>query len=344
MSNWSEILEALDQGPEAAVLITVGRTKGSVPRETGATMLVTHETTVGTIGGGRLEYLAIQTAQEVLSEKDTENDQILSVPLGPELAQCCGGYVDILISKLTISDLNKFNQLNYDNGNTLLVTEWRDSCSQRQIVAGSKLPDHFSLPVRRAAESCLEKRGTEIVSSTEMDFTMVQSLEEEEFKVVVYGAGHVGRQVVQSIAPLPCHVYWIDERAKEFPETIPANADRIVAPNPVTKIATLPQDAFHLVMTHSHQRDLEICEALLRRSDEAYIGLIGSATKKAKFRKRLALRGYSDQQTARIICPIGLDHLSGKRPAEIAASVAADILMRHQQRQLMKTTDKTERA
>ncbi|MCR9214480.1 MAG: xanthine dehydrogenase accessory protein XdhC [Proteobacteria bacterium] len=344
MSNWQEIQAVLDQEIKAAVLITVGRAKGSVPRETGATMLVSAETTTGTIGGGRLEYLAIETARDMLSSEEASKDRILNVPLGPELAQCCGGQVDILLSKLEEEDLFCFNRLNIDNENSLLITEWRDGHSHRLLFSGREYPDSFNLPVRQAAERCLEDLGTEIVSSSDTDFTMVQSLREDEFKVVVYGAGHVGRKVVQALAPLPCRLYWIDERPEVFPEDVSANVEMLGSPNPVAKIAALPPNAFHLVMTHSHQRDLEICEALLRRCDEAYIGLIGSATKKAKFKKRLALRGYSDQQTARIICPIGIGELTGKRPAEIAASVAADILLRHQHSRVAALTDKTETA
>jgi xanthine dehydrogenase accessory factor len=344
MSSWQEIQAALDQELGAAVLITVGKAKGSVPRETGATMLVTAETTIGTIGGGRLEYLAIETARGMLVSEDASKDRVLNVPLGPELAQCCGGHVDILLSKLTDSEFEYFNRLNFDNNNPLLITEWNEGHSQRQLLSAGEIPDSFSLPIRQAVERCFEDLGTEIVSISDTAFTMIQSLREDEFRVVVYGAGHVGRKVVQALAPLPCYIYWIDERPEAFPESLPASIDIIRSSNPVGKIASLPPNAFHLVMTHSHQRDLEICEALLRRSDEVYIGLIGSATKKAKFKKRLALRGYSDQQTARIICPIGISELTGKRPAEIAASVAADILIRHQQRRMMDITDKTETA
>lgn len=344
MSNWRDILAALEQGADAAVLVTVGPASGSVPRDSGAAMLVTGNAIAGSIGGGRLEQLATEAARDMLTGEDVRKDRILDLPLGPELAQCCGGRVDILISKLSESDFGQFRQLNNIDKDTLLITEWQETQSQRRILNGASLPDHVSPAVRQAAERCRERPGTEIVFASDTAFTLVQSLREEEFDVVLFGAGHVGRKVVEALSPLPCHLTWIDEREAEFPSDIPANVARIVSSNPMGQVPLLPAGAFHLVMTHSHQRDLEICEALLRRNDAAYIGLIGSATKKAKFRKRLALRGYSDQQTARIICPIGLVGLSGKRPAEIAASVAADILMRHQQRRMLETTGTTETA
>ena len=89
--------------------------------------------------------------------------------------------------------------------------------------------------------------------------------------------------------------------------------------------------AFFLVMTHSHPLDEAICEAVLKRGDFAFLGLIGSATKAARFRKSLAKSGISEADLKRLTCPIGLPGLSGKDPARIAASVAADLLIRRQE-------------
>ena len=83
-------------------------------------------------------------------------------------------------------------------------------------------------------------------------------------------------------------------------------------------------------MTHSHPLDEAICEAVLRREDFAYLGLIGSATKRARFVKRLGEAGIPPEQLERLVCPIGLPGIESKEPAAIAASVAADLLMRRE--------------
>ncbi|MBC7711655.1 MAG: XdhC family protein, partial [Rhizobacter sp.] len=85
--------------------------------------------------------------------------------------------------------------------------------------------------------------------------------------------------------------------------------------------------------THSHALDLDICLELIQRGDLAYIGLIGSETKAATFRKRFEQRGYIGADLARINCPIGQRQLSSKQPGVIAVGVAADLIERRQIRQ-----------
>jgi xanthine dehydrogenase accessory factor len=81
-----------------------------------------------------------------------------------------------------------------------------------------------------------------------------------------------------------------------------------------------------LVLTHSHQLDLEICDRVLRRGDFAFLGLIGSATKKARFLRSLKERGHDAAELERLVCPIGLAQIPGKQPMAIAVSTAAQLL------------------
>lgn len=139
--------------------------------------------------------------------------------------------------------------------------------------------------------------------------------------VIVYGAGHVGAALVTALAPLPFRVDWVDARAEalwEAPAPFPCRRVAI----PETVAAAAPADAFHVVMTHSHALDLEIVAAVLAHPF-AYLGLIGSATKRAIFIRRLHERGLD---TARLTCPIGLAEVRGKEPSVIAASVAAQLI------------------
>jgi xanthine dehydrogenase accessory factor len=146
------------------------------------------------------------------------------------------------------------------------------------------------------------------------------------FHVALFGAGHVGKALVRLLGDLPCRVSWIDPREAMFPEARPANVATLVADEPEEEVAALPAGAFVLVMTHSHPLDQRIVEAALRREDLPYVGLIGSATKRARFLRRLAARGIGESQLARLTCPIGIVGVGGKHPAEIAISVAAQLL------------------
>lgn len=146
------------------------------------------------------------------------------------------------------------------------------------------------------------------------------------WQVAVFGAGHVGKALVKLLADLPCRVAWIDEREGEFPESLPPRVRRIVTDAPEDAVADLAAGCDVLVMTHSHQLDFQVVEAALRRGDLAYVGLIGSRTKRARFVSRLASRGRSEQEIARLTCPIGVPGVGGKHPAEIAIAVAAQLL------------------
>jgi xanthine dehydrogenase accessory factor len=146
------------------------------------------------------------------------------------------------------------------------------------------------------------------------------------FTLALFGAGHVGRAIAQALALLPCRLIWIDEREQEFP-SLSQGKDRIeirCVDSPSAEIKTLPQGCFVIITTHSHDLDLELCEAALRRPDLGFIGLIGSHTKKSRFLKRLAQKKIT--QLERLVCPIGLSMIEGKEPQVIAASVAAQLL------------------
>ena len=137
--------------------------------------------------------------------------------------------------------------------------------------------------------------------------------------VIVYGAGHVGTALVRALAPLPFALRWVDGRAGVAPAVEGLRC--IETPLPEAEAA----GAMHLVMTHSHAVDLEIVAAALA-SDAAFIGLIGSATKRATFLRRLRARGIAEARLSALTCPIGLPGLRDKRPAIIAASVAAQLI------------------
>lgn len=148
------------------------------------------------------------------------------------------------------------------------------------------------------------------------------------FHLQLYGAGHVGRAIVQALAPLHVSVDWIDERDEEFPPdaTLPAHTRKVCVDAIEGEVAAAPRGAFYLVLTHRHDLDLRISEAILARGDFGYFGLIGSKTKRARFIHRFEQRGLSADAVSRMTCPIGVPGIEGKEPEVIAAAVVAQLL------------------
>ncbi|KJZ18826.1 xanthine dehydrogenase accessory protein XdhC [Loktanella sp. S4079] len=149
----------------------------------------------------------------------------------------------------------------------------------------------------------------------------------------IYGAGHVGRAIVNVMAPLPdFEITWVDTHANRFPKT---DQTILVAASPEQVVKHAPDNADHLILTYSHDMDFALCHAILSGPFH-HAGLIGSATKWARFRKRLAALGHSGEQLSRIACPIG-DPSLGKHPAALALGVATAMIAPQSQR----TEDKT---
>jgi xanthine dehydrogenase accessory factor len=144
--------------------------------------------------------------------------------------------------------------------------------------------------------------------------------------VFIFGAGHVGRALVLALAPLPFDVQWVDQRPGAFPAVQPANVKLLQPEDPLSCIASAPRGSLAFVMSHSHTLDLALVDACLRQTHMAHVGLIGSATKRARFEKRLLDGGLEPSRVKSLICPIGVGGITSKHPAAIASSVAAQVL------------------
>lgn len=161
---------------------------------------------------------------------------------------------------------------------------------------------------------------------------LFEPLIQKQPQIAVFGAGHVGLALVTLLATLPCHVNWVDERAEQFTQ-VPNGVTVCCLEDPTEQVKRMPAGSYYVVMTHHHPRDLELCEAILRRDDAGYFGMIGSETKRQRFDYRLEGKGFSREQLSRLRCPIGLPDVKGKLPAEIAVAVAAEIIACYQRRE-----------
>lgn len=158
-------------------------------------------------------------------------------------------------------------------------------------------------------------------------------VEPPRFHLQLYGAGHVGRAIVRALAPLNVVVDWIDEREEEFPAQFyphggpwPEHIRKVCVDAVEAEVRGAPAGAFYLVLTHQHDLDLRISEAILQRGDFAYFGLIGSKTKRQRFIHRFEQRGIEAEAIERMTCPIGVPGVDGKEPEVIAAAVVAQLL------------------
>ena len=156
------------------------------------------------------------------------------------------------------------------------------------------------------------------------------------FHLELYGAGHVGQAIVRTLSGIDCTVRWIDARDQEagwpgqpderWLRSLPAHIQTVISPHPADEAQDAPPGACHLVLTHRHDLDFDIIDAILRRGDAHFAGLIGSQTKRARFLKRLAERGLSEAQLQRLTCPIGLAGITGKEPEVMAVAIVAQLL------------------
>lgn len=244
------------------IVVEILEVKGSTPRDTDAFMMVSRDAIRGTIGGGVLEWTAIEHAREMIQRNESTGK--LSLPLGPYLGQCCGGHVTLEFYK-----------------------------ADHQIV-------HFLEEREETERTCFPR-------------------------LLIFGAGHVGRAIAQAFKPLPFAMTVLDTRASEI-AALPAVVDSQVTENPVANVESAAQGTSFIVLTHSHTMDFLITEAALKRSDAAYVGMIGSATKRAKFRSWLVSRGTDVVLMNRLVCPIGGTRVRDKRPEIIAALVASELI------------------
>src|SRR5690606_18654115 len=219
----------------------------------------------------------------------------------PALGQCCGGAVNL------VSHLLDAEALAAMEGKTAVATG----------------PGDMPLGVRRLLS---DARGKGQVSSARLvEDWLVEPVAVARRQLWIWGAGHVGRAMVSVLAPLPeLEITWVDTGRDRFPDEIPEDVTPVWTATPEPSAPHAPRHADHLIVTYSHALDLELCHRLLTRGF-GWLGLIGSATKWARFRSRLRALGHQPLAIDRITCPIG-DRSLGKHPQAIAIGVAVQLM------------------
>ena len=348
MNEWiGDLWEQVTAG-NACVLVTVAGIRGSAPREVGAKMLVTERETIGTIGGGQLEYKCTHIAFNTLKNEE-DGSRLRKFTLGANCGQCCGGVVEVLFESFCADQ-------------PLWLNAVRRAYQRREPVIIATLPDYSHengkylitangdcrFPTGSKPDGDLRREAVRILkhsaSAQRVRINMKDNKDEDvlfepvissDLNIAVFGAGHVGAATVNTLSSLDCNIRWIDSRRNIFPEHLPDNVQKIESEQPELEVAAMPADTCYLVMTHSHPLDQAIIQQILTRDDFRYCGLIGSVSKRRQFEKRLLKLGMTQSRFDRLTCPIGIDGIAGKKPAEIAIAVAAELL------QLSEATSKS---
>jgi xanthine dehydrogenase accessory factor len=308
------------------VLITVAATRGSAPREPGTAMWVTRAGVHGTIGGGNLEHLAIAQARGELAGPGLM-PRLERYPLGVRTGQCCGGVVQLAFERVDTACLpwvERALRLSRCGQAWVRVASFRRPASTARILAGADAPAWPAMPAALAAEVAQMLAAPAATACCAHEALLVSSLP-PELNVALFGAGHVGRALVEVLARLPLQLSWFDSRPQELPRELPANVAACCSAEPAGEVAQLPAGTAFLVLTHSHALDFQLVCRVLERGDARFVGLIGSHSKRVNFARRLRQHGFTPAQIASVTCPIGVGAV-GKEPEVIAVAVAAQLL------------------
>ena len=324
--------------PGPVMLVSVAAIRGSTPREVGAFMLITPDAISGTIGGGNLEHQVTRRVRDGFAEGgDTATlAEIVRFPLGPGLGQCCGGSVEVGfhrlddVAKETLRNVLQEIESAPVGADGHWVTVPAD-CSDITRVSGTH--------ARMLSETLGAVRGG-IVTLNGAE-TLCLRLDDVLTSIWIFGAGHVGKAVVQALAPLPFDIHLIDSREAFLVGVEGENVQVCQSDKPEAEVEDIPAGAHVLILTHNHALDFDICRAALVRGDLGFVGMIGSQTKRARFIRRLSDRGVSPAEIGRLTTPIGIQGISGKQPAVIAASVAAQVLSVREAQMVNKQTPKS---
>ncbi len=256
------LLGSLPADGRHAVLVDIRAVRGSTPRECGAAMVVTADRIAGTIGGGHLEFHAIDVARSMLEQGSAS--RTMDLELGPLMGQCCGGQVSLSFEPI-------------------------DAPLTEQLI-------------RRE-----------------------QALVEARPPVLLFGLGHTGRALATMLNLLPFALTLVDDRSEVFGE-LPSGCRVRCLPDPADAVMDAPPGVAFIILTHSHALDYRLTEAALIRGDAAYVGMIGSKTKRRRFESQFLRAGGQATALAKLTCPIGGSDVDDKRPEIIAALTAAELV------------------
>lgn len=318
------------EGREDIVLVTVVASSGSTPRGAGARMIVGKEGRIcGTIGGGAVEFRSISLALEVLEKKASLiKSYILEKNQVEDLGMVCGGNVTVFFRFISGGDneilmlcetaLEQF----CEQKTTWLVTELTDIACGEIGLYSEKLGAVGGIPSEVASsisgQTCVFESGGKKYYAEQILYAGY---------VYVFGGGHVSQELIPVLSHLDFRCLVFEDRP-EFAskELFPDAADiKLVDLDNITEMKDVTPSDYIVVMTRGHKFD-QIVEEQALRTPARYIGVIGSAHKKAAVEKNIMEHGFTRADLDRVTAPIGLMNIRAETPAEIAISIAGQLI------------------
>jgi xanthine dehydrogenase accessory factor len=323
LRDWPAAALQLLERESAVVRVVIAQARGSVPRDAGVCMLVSERGLLGTIGGGQLEWQAVAAARALL-DPAREAACLQHFTLATDLGQCCGGVVDVWLERYTQQTLPALRRAQAASERCAAL--WRSQLSAGRI-RHEVLIDGGSLPEAGVLLRAARARAVPHLSvASDGQVSLLERLDEILPALWIYGAGHVGQALARIASELPVRLTWIDPRRELLPRALPEAVTALHVADPAQTVAAAPAGTYFVVLTHSHSLDYQLCRDILRRADQAWLGVIGSKSKAARFRSRLMREGFSAAAVAQVVCPMGLAGIQSKWPAAIAVSVATQLL------------------
>ncbi len=279
------------------VLVTIMRTKGSAPRNAGTRMAV------------------------ALEDSSHDEDNVAT-------ALIVGG---------TIGGGNLEHKV------LEIARQWLETIRQHGTENPLEAPEYKAFPLGASLGQCcggwVEVRfdavmAVDLLASDGWVQVLREDAELSTCHVMLFGAGHVAQALVPMLCAIGAKVTWVDNREGAFTwGNLPphVNVETIITDVPEAEVSRAPSGTYFIIMTHSHALDQTITQAVLRRDDASFYGLIGSKTKRKLFENRLSMRGFDRATIAKLTCPLSINGIKSKEPAAIALAITAQIQQRREQ-------------
>jgi xanthine dehydrogenase accessory factor len=337
MRKWVSAVHEMLSREQPLVMALILSQEGSTPRSAGTRMLIgTEGAVVGTIGGGLIEAIVMETASNMLSKPGTV---IRSFDLTSEIADAmdmiCGGKLEILIESIVPDETNRWFfsnllQMLDHRQKGLIVTELIESdCKVLQIRRSVLFQDGGIIgnsDFKTQIDSIPKKLRAPVLTQSGGRILFIEPIQAAG-TLYLFGAGHVSLQTAILANKVGFETVVLDDRL-EF-----ANTSRFSDADDVRVITSFDQaferleintDSYIVILTRGHLHDKTVLRQALQTT-AGYIGMIGSRKKRDAIYRTLKNEGFSDMDFKKVHCPIGLS-IGAQTPEEIAVSIVAELI------------------
>ena len=302
---WIDLAQEIIAQGKRAVLALITDHAGSTPRERGCWMLVDQEKIYGTLGGGTLEYSAVQAARTMLAGQSDWKRSGHEYLLGPDLGQCCGGGVKFLLEPLD------------------QTSRWLLSVNVSDFEQADEA--YLSIDLENPQEAPVIGLNADLSHKSDPRY-FIQPLSDHRPALYVFGAGHVGQAIAVTASALPIRLTLVDARSDIMTHFAAPDNCTLLCEDPLSRVQQIENGAGAVIMTHDHDLDYQLGMELFNHSGLSFRGIIGSKSKTARFMKRYRQAGIADSLLDTLKMPLAQAAPPGKEPGVIALGVLHEFL------------------